>query len=85
MKLAFEIDVPDYYEPQAVYLIKNNGCCDKNYFVLTKNQRGDGETNYSCQCGCGGWVTSGFTSAQGAIGSYRAMCKRYEKFTKKGE
>lgn len=70
---------------EAFYPIKDNGCCDKDFFILTSNpcdRRPDGR-NYSCQCGCGMWCTSGHSKAQDAIDEYRSMCRKYKEATKK--
>lgn len=77
-----ELIVPDMYRPSEVHFIGNNGCCEKNYFVLTTNLF-DGRVNYSCQCGCGGWCTNGHQRAEDAINEYFDMCNRYEKENKK--
>ena len=79
LELKFNLD-SKRYKAVAFYPIHNNGCCDKNFFILTENkvQNPDGSTriNYSCQCACGMWCTNGHKNAQEAIDEYRAMCDR---------
>ena len=74
MEYTLTISVPEIYKPLEIHFINNNGCCDKNYFVVTTNKRLNGETNYSCQCGCGGWCTNGHTTKETAINEYKKMC-----------
>ena len=69
------------FRPIAFYPIMNNGCCDKQFFILTAN-KSDGwrsGINYSCQCACGGWCTSGHETEQEAVEEYRKMCNDYQK------
>lgn len=71
----------DKYKHVAFYLIKNNGCCEKPFFILTANSSPDwpGGINYSCQCGCGGWCTNGHGTEAEAVEEYRKMCNDYQK------
>ena len=74
----FRFYIEKGYKIEAFYPIKNNGCCDKDFFILTKSDQ-----SYSCQCGCGMWCTSGHSTAQEAVDEYRFMCKRYEEAKKR--
>lgn len=78
-RIGFEFFVNlNHFSIEAFYPIRNNGCCDKDFFILTSNPTGEGRINYSCQCGCGGWCTNGHATAQEAVDEYRAMCSRYQ-------
>ena len=77
-RVEFRFYVGKIYKPVAFYPIRNNGCCDKTFFILTSNETNHG-TNYSCQCGCGGWCTTGCKTEAEAVREYRKMCDRYEK------
>lgn len=79
--LEYSIKKP--FKIEAFYPINNNGCCNKTFFILTTNPTEDGSTNYSCQCGCGMWCTTGHKTAQEAIDDYRTMCARYEQEVRK--
>lgn len=61
------------YEPLGFIHIDNNGCCNKDYFVVTKTA---GKDIYSCECGCGGWCTNGHEKMTDAINEYFEMCKK---------
>ena len=75
MDYKLSISVLDIYKPLEIHFIENNGCCDKNYFVLTANRNPSGGINYSCQCGCGGgWCTTGHNNKEAAINEYKTMC-----------
>ena len=50
-----------------------NGCCPDLPVFLTTNKRPDGKTNYSCQCACNGWCTTGCETAEKAIEKYWEM------------
>lgn len=50
-----------------------NGCCPDLPVLLTINPGKNGMTNYSCQCACDCWCTSGYMSAEEAIEEYKAM------------
>lgn len=78
VQLDFSLD--EEYSVVAFYPIKDNGCCNKRFFILTANSCPNWETgiNYSCQCACGGWCTTGFKTEQEAVEAYRNMCKQKE-------
>lgn len=81
LELKFRIN-PNRYKIVAFYPIVNNCCCDKDFFILTANkvpvteERPKG-INYSCQCACGVWCTSGHQTEQEAVDEYRQMCELY--------
>lgn len=79
MDYQITISVPKIYKPLEIHFIDKNGCCEKNYFVVTANRRLNGDINYSCQCGCGGWCTSGHNNKENAINEYKSMCSRRTK------
>ena len=74
--IRFNLNEPYYVV--AFYPIKKNGCCDKDWFLLTANKCPSWKSgiNYSCQCACGGWCTTGFETEQEAVNEYRRMCDR---------
>lgn len=55
----------------AVYI--TNGCCRNRPVLITANKRTNGTLNYSCQCACGGWVTTGCDTASEALQHYERM------------
>ena len=77
-----EICIADQYVPVRLYR-EANGCCKDRPFVLTTNscpvspQRPSG-VNYSCQCACGTWCTTGFAEEDDAVADYRRMTKEAE-------
>lgn len=60
------------YQVKKVLWIKN-GCCHDLPVLLTSNQLPDRKINYSCQCACGGWCTTGRRTPNHAINDYRRM------------
>jgi hypothetical protein len=66
----------------AIYPITNNKCCDKGFFLLTANSANGWESgiNFSCQCGCGGFCTTGYSTEQEAVDAYRRMCGEEDKY-----
>lgn len=56
-----------------------NGCCRSLPILVTTNTVLEGEKlrlNYSAQCACGGWCTTGMWTAQGALDEYDRMTRR---------
>lgn len=49
-----------------------NGCCKDKPVLITKNSIRGGE-NYSCQCSCGIWCTTGHPTIAGAVKDYQTM------------
>jgi hypothetical protein len=79
--ITFNFYINECFKPIAFYPIADNGCCDKDFFILTANRdehRPDG-LNYSCQCGCGMWCTNGHDTEQAAVNEYRKMCEARNK------
>jgi len=50
-----------------------NGCCKDQPVLITANILPNNETNYSCQCGCGMWCTTGHPTPVGALRDYQTM------------
>lgn len=61
---------PAYTTIGLVYM--PNGCCKDQPVLITKNYMRGGD-NYSCQCGCGIWCTTGHPTVAGAIKDYQTM------------
>ena len=73
---AYAIRPP--YEPvKAVKM--TNGCCEGKPVILTRNHVKYGGVNYSCQCSCGGWCTSGHATPDGALDEYYIMSRRAKR------
>ena len=53
-----------------------NGCCSDLPVMLTTNIGDDGSINYSCQCACNGWHTTGHKSKEEALADYEQMTER---------
>ena len=53
-----------------------NGCCKNKPVMITVNPLRAGRLNYSCQCACGGWCTSGHSTASKALEEYEEMSNR---------
>lgn len=50
-----------------------NGCCKDKPVLVTVNRMPNGELNYSCQCSCGAWCTTGHPTSVGALRDYQTM------------
>lgn len=61
---------PNYSVMGLVYM--KNGCCSDKPVLITKNNIRGG-TNYSCQCACGIWCTTGHPTVAGAVKDYQTM------------
>jgi len=55
----------------AAYI--ENGCCRNRPVLITANKRTNGTLNYSCQCACGLWCTTGCDTASEALQHYERM------------
>ena len=55
-----------------------NGCCTDRPILITGNKI-DNRINYSCQCACGMWCTSGHMTASEALKEYEEMTNRVYK------
>lgn len=53
-----------------------NGCCEDKPVLVTANLMGDGRINYSCQCKCGMWCTTGHPTSVGALRDYQTMSNK---------
>lgn len=71
-KNGTRIRVGRHYKLKEIVFMYN-GCCPDLPVFLTTNKRPDGKTNYSCQCACNGWCTTGCTTAEDAIDRYWKM------------
>ena len=52
-----------------------NGCCEDQPVLITANYNSavPNHVNYSCQCGCGMWCTTGHPTPVGALKDYQTM------------
>ena len=67
------ISVRSEYQVKRVIWMKN-GCCPDLPVLLTANWiKEDSRWNYSCQCACDGWCTTGCKTPEEAIDHYRMM------------
>lgn len=62
---------------------EKNLCCPGKPFVLTSNECPKSDErplgiNFSCQCACGAWCTSGFAEPGDAVEEYRKMVRLRE-------
>lgn len=76
---TLEISVPVFVSQQYTIIgamrIKN-GCCKNKPVIITVNPLRAGRLNYSCQCACGGWCTSGHSTVSKALEEYEEMSNR---------
>lgn len=81
LKIEVPVLVSDHF---AIIGIVNdsNGCCKDRPILITGNKYHE-RINYSCQCACGMWCTSGHTSASAALLEYENMTIRKFKEDKK--
>ena len=77
--ITFNYHLHGPYKVNAFYPIINNGCCDKNFFLLTECKHEDEKSIYSCQCACGMWCTTGYKTEAEAVKAYRQMCEDSRK------
>ena len=67
------VSVRSEYQVKRVIWMKN-GCCPDLPVLLTANWiKEDSRWNYSCQCACDGWCTTGCKTPEEAIDHYRRM------------
>lgn len=72
-KYGSRISVRSKYQVRRVIWMKN-GCCRDLPVLLTANWiKEDSRWNYSCQCACDGWCTTGCKTPEEAIDHYRRM------------
>lgn len=55
-----------------------NGCCKDQPVLITANHHPSLGINYSCQCGCGTWCTTGHPTPVGALRDYQTMSNNDE-------
>lgn len=78
-----------WFIPVGVFSVPKNYCPHFNEFngqtldvILTANEvkehDGTYRINYSCQCACGAWCTSGHSTPGAAVDEYMRMCERAE-------
>lgn len=65
-------NVNDYLSVVGIVYMKN-GCCDNQPVLITANYHKPTGINYSCQCGCGAWCTTGHPTPVGALRDYQTM------------
>ena len=85
MKTIFqgeEIDISPPYHPLKLLRIKN-GCCPGRPAVLTVNAKADGSPNYSVQCACNLWCTTGCDTPEEAEDYYRGMTARQNRYLRR--
>ena len=72
-KYGPRISVRSPYQVKQVIWMKN-GCCKDLPVLLTANWiKEDSRWNYSCQCACDGWCTTGCKTPEDAIDHYKRM------------
>lgn len=71
-KNGTKIRIGRHYKLREIVFMPNGCCPDLPVFLTTNNTR-EGKTNYSCQCACNGWCTTGCTTAEDAIDRYWKM------------
>lgn len=68
------------FEVIGIVNTSENGCCADLPVLLTSNPAEDFDgtpfTNYSCQCACDGWCTTGHTTPEEAIRDYQRMTRK---------
>jgi len=64
----------NYIVTGIVYM--KNGCCKDKPVLVTANYLDDGRVNYSCQCNCGFWCTTGHPTPIGALRDYQTMSNK---------
>ena len=62
------------YRVVGIVFMKN-GCCEDQPVLITENNHPNPKIkkNYSCQCGCGAWCTTGHPTPVGALKDYETM------------
>lgn len=62
------------YQPIGAAYIET-GCCKNRPVLITVNKRTNGTLNFSCQCACGLWCTTGCDTASEALQHYERMSR----------
>lgn len=65
-------NVGSTYTVMGIVWMKN-ACCKDQPVLITANAHSNGGINYSCQCGCGAWCTTGHPTPVGALKDYQTM------------
>lgn len=76
------VKVRNPYRVKKILFIPN-GCHPNLPVFLTTNRKPDGSINYSCQCACDRWCTTGCTTEEEAIEKYENMTASDSYRTKK--
>lgn len=76
----FTADIPEQFTPIGVLEIRNK-CCPGRPVILTRNDY-HGCDNYSAQCACGRWVTTGCGSSGAAVLEWERMTNDGPGFVK---
>lgn len=77
-----KIDVPSGCAPVAILtnLFMENGCCPGRPVVVTGNRvTFSRSVNYSAQCACGLWCTTGCSTPEAAVSEYKRMTAKAKK------
>lgn len=62
-----------------------NNCCPGKPVIITVNNTFDGRKNYSAQCACDGWCSTGTSSIRDAIHEWDKMNARFHKRQQAGK
>ena len=73
-----EFSKPFGFELVGIISTENN-CCPGEFVFVTVNNTHNGRKNYSTQCACGGWCSTGTDNIQDAINEWDKMNKRYHR------
>lgn len=77
LRAEIPVDVSSPYKVMGI-VYDPNGCCKDRPILITTNRmhNRNNKINYSCQCACGMWCTSGHPNASEALHEYEQMTKR---------
>ncbi len=80
LKIETNVDVQERYTVIGIMNLEN-GCCLSRPVLLTFNKTNayPSGINYSCQCACGRWCTTGHETPGEAIDDYIDMRRRAGK------
>lgn len=71
-QVEFKATISPPFTPVGFVYIRN-GCCKNRPVIITENELANGKKNYSAQCACGGWCTTGCKTASDALQHYERM------------
>lgn len=77
LKIEIPVNISSPYRVMGI-VNDNNGCCEDRPILITGNKIHN-HINYSCQCACGMWCTSGHRTASEALREYEVMTKKYKE------